>query len=88
MHGTRSKVQIRQKIGSPVAARPAGASGNFKGRASAADLAARAIAGVKAGRLYIATHPECRRLHEDRYNELIAAYDAAGAWKAHEIDPS
>jgi NAD(P)-dependent dehydrogenase (short-subunit alcohol dehydrogenase family) len=48
---------------------------------SPAEVAARAIAGVKAGRLYIATHPECRRLHEDRHSELMAAYDAAGAWK-------
>jgi NAD(P)-dependent dehydrogenase (short-subunit alcohol dehydrogenase family) len=44
------------------------------------EVAARAIAGMKAGQLYIATHPECRRLHEERHQELMAAYDAADAW--------
>jgi NAD(P)-dependent dehydrogenase (short-subunit alcohol dehydrogenase family) len=46
------------------------------------EVAGRAIAGMKAGRLYIATHPECRGLHEDRHKELMAAYDAADAWRS------
>jgi NAD(P)-dependent dehydrogenase (short-subunit alcohol dehydrogenase family) len=45
------------------------------------EVAARAVAGVKAGRLYIATHRECRSLHEERHKELMAAYDAADAWR-------
>lgn len=45
------------------------------------EVAARAIAGIKAGQFYIATHAEARALHEQRHRALMAAYDAAEAWR-------
>ena len=44
---------------------------------AADQVAEHAIAGIKANRLFIATHPECRALHEERHQRLMAAYDAA-----------
>ena len=49
---------------------------------SAEEVASRAVAGLRAGRRYIATHPVCRALHAARHQELMAAYDAADAWTA------
>jgi NAD(P)-dependent dehydrogenase (short-subunit alcohol dehydrogenase family) len=45
------------------------------------EVAARAIAGIKANQFYIATHVEARALHQRRHDELMAAYDAAEAWR-------
>ena len=58
----------------------AAATAETAGFMSTEEVAARAIAGMKAGQLYIATHPDCRRLHEERHRQLMAAYDAADAW--------
>lgn len=44
------------------------------------EVAARAIAGIKAGQFYIATHAQARPLHEQRHQALMSAYDAAEAW--------
>jgi NAD(P)-dependent dehydrogenase (short-subunit alcohol dehydrogenase family) len=72
-----SSADLRGELGGRNEFAPTAETAGFK---SPDEVAARAIAGMKAGRLYIATHPECRRLHEERHNELMAAYDAADAW--------
>ncbi len=46
------------------------------------EVAARMIDGVKAGRFFIATHPATRAMIEARHAELMAAHDAAEAWRA------
>ena len=47
---------------------------------SADEVAARAIAGIKANQPYIATDPQARAMHQQRHRVLMAAYDAAEAW--------
>ena len=47
-----------------------------------AEVAARIVDGVRANRFFIATHTNTRSMVEERHAELIAAYDAAAAWRS------
>lgn len=46
-----------------------------------AEVAARIVDGVRAGRFFIATHANTRAMVESRHEELMAAYDAAANWR-------
>jgi NAD(P)-dependent dehydrogenase (short-subunit alcohol dehydrogenase family) len=48
---------------------------------SPGEVAARIIDGIRAGQFFIATHTTTRPMVEERHAELMAAYDAAAAWK-------
>ena len=45
------------------------------------EVAARIVDGVRENRFFIATHAATRPMVEQRHAELMAAYDAAAAWK-------
>lgn len=45
------------------------------------EVARRMLDGVRAGRFYIPTHGAARLLLEERHAEIMAAYDAADAWR-------
>jgi short-subunit dehydrogenase len=40
------------------------------------DIGRRAVEGIKRGDFYIVTHPPVREIVEERYSELLAAFDA------------
>jgi NAD(P)-dependent dehydrogenase (short-subunit alcohol dehydrogenase family) len=46
-----------------------------------AEVAARIVDGIRANRFFIATHANTRPMLEARHTELMAAYDAAAAWR-------
>ncbi len=46
------------------------------------EAAARVLAGIRDGDLYIFTHPEMRSMVDDRYARLGAAFDKAAAFRA------
>jgi NAD(P)-dependent dehydrogenase (short-subunit alcohol dehydrogenase family) len=46
-----------------------------------AEVAARILDGIRDDRFYIATHDNTRQQLEDRHTEIMAAYDAAAAWR-------
>ena len=41
-------------------------------------MAARVLSAIRAGELYLFTHPEIRVAAEERFAEIIAAMDKAG----------
>ena len=46
-----------------------------------AEVAARIVDGIRDNRFFIATHTGTRPMVEARHDELMAAYDAAAAWR-------
>src|SRR5579872_2212953 len=52
-----------------------------------AEVAARAVAGIKDGDLYIFTHPGMRKMVEKRFERIDAAYDKAEKYAATPLPP-